>query len=157
MKRSSGSYQRLDLFIKVLRVLCPNLTDASWIDAWGGHRLSLRADAVPGSFLETRAMLAQLPEKKNRIRMPKTRSSGRIRAELEKPCLWDYRETRLQDAQTAVCVSRLSTVSAGCALQQPSRWLLTVERERRALSRSYNAVRRARGPPASIARLEHTA
>jgi hypothetical protein len=24
-----GSYQRLDLFIKVLRVLCPNLTDAS--------------------------------------------------------------------------------------------------------------------------------
>ena len=24
-----GSYQRLDLFIQVLRVLCPNLTDAS--------------------------------------------------------------------------------------------------------------------------------
>ena len=24
-----GSYQRLDLFIKVLRVLCPNLTDAT--------------------------------------------------------------------------------------------------------------------------------
>jgi hypothetical protein len=30
MKRSPGSSQRLDLFIKVLRVLCPNLTDASW-------------------------------------------------------------------------------------------------------------------------------
>ena len=30
MKRTlPGSYQRLDLFIKVLRVLCPNLTDAS--------------------------------------------------------------------------------------------------------------------------------
>jgi hypothetical protein len=29
MKRSPGSSQRLDLFIKVLRVLCPNLTDAS--------------------------------------------------------------------------------------------------------------------------------
>jgi hypothetical protein len=29
MKRSPGSYQRLDLFIKVVRVLCPNLTDAS--------------------------------------------------------------------------------------------------------------------------------
>jgi hypothetical protein len=26
---SPGSYQRLDLFIKVLRVLCPNLTDSS--------------------------------------------------------------------------------------------------------------------------------
>ena len=26
-----SSYQRLDLFIKVLRVLCPNLTDASLI------------------------------------------------------------------------------------------------------------------------------
>ena len=24
---SPGSYQRLDLFMKVLRVLCPNLTD----------------------------------------------------------------------------------------------------------------------------------
>ena len=28
---SSGSSQRLDLFIKVLRVLCPNLPDASFI------------------------------------------------------------------------------------------------------------------------------
>ena len=25
--RTPGSYQRLDLFMKVLRVLCPNLTD----------------------------------------------------------------------------------------------------------------------------------
>ena len=25
--QSTGSYQRLDLFLKVLRVLCPNLTD----------------------------------------------------------------------------------------------------------------------------------
>jgi hypothetical protein len=29
MKRSPGRYQELDLFIKVLRLLCPNLTDAS--------------------------------------------------------------------------------------------------------------------------------
>ena len=28
MKRSPGRYQELDLFIKVLRLLCPNLTDA---------------------------------------------------------------------------------------------------------------------------------
>ena len=28
-----GSNQRLDLFIKVLRVLCPNLTDASKVVA----------------------------------------------------------------------------------------------------------------------------
>jgi len=28
-----GSYQRLDLFIKVLRVLCPNLTDASKLNS----------------------------------------------------------------------------------------------------------------------------
>ena len=28
-KRAPGSYQRLDLFIKVLRVLCPNVTAAS--------------------------------------------------------------------------------------------------------------------------------
>ena len=27
--RSPGRYQELDLFIKVLRLLCPNLTDAS--------------------------------------------------------------------------------------------------------------------------------
>jgi len=26
-ERAPGSYQRLDLFMKVLRVLCPNLTD----------------------------------------------------------------------------------------------------------------------------------
>ena len=46
MKRSPGSYQRLDLFIKVVRVLCPNLTDASHsrpsnhIDCWSWERLS---------------------------------------------------------------------------------------------------------------------
>ena len=28
-RKPPGRYQRLDLFIKVLRVLCPNLTDAS--------------------------------------------------------------------------------------------------------------------------------
>ena len=28
-RRPTGSYQRLDLFLKVLRVLCPNLTDVS--------------------------------------------------------------------------------------------------------------------------------
>ena len=27
-EETTGSYQRLDLFIKVLRVFCPNLTDA---------------------------------------------------------------------------------------------------------------------------------
>jgi len=31
MKRSPGRYQELDLFIKVLRLLCPNLTDESLI------------------------------------------------------------------------------------------------------------------------------
>ena len=30
-KRAPGRYQRLDFFIKVLRVLCPNLPDASMI------------------------------------------------------------------------------------------------------------------------------
>ena len=29
MKDPPGRYQELDLFIKVLRLLCPNLTDAS--------------------------------------------------------------------------------------------------------------------------------
>ena len=29
VKLSPGRYQQLDLFIKVLRLLCPNLTDAS--------------------------------------------------------------------------------------------------------------------------------
>ena len=29
-KGAPGSYQRLDLFMKVLRVLCPNLTDDPW-------------------------------------------------------------------------------------------------------------------------------
>ena len=28
VKKAPGSYQRLDLFIKVLRVLCPNVTAA---------------------------------------------------------------------------------------------------------------------------------
>jgi len=34
MKRSPGRYQELDLFIKVLRLLCPNLTDASRGISW---------------------------------------------------------------------------------------------------------------------------
>ncbi len=47
-----GSYQRLDLFIKVLRVLCPNLTDASKRDGTVPHvgsskMNSLRADHGP--------------------------------------------------------------------------------------------------------------
>merc|ERR1712238_231741 len=35
-----SSYQRLDLFIKVLRVLCPNLTDASHEDITLGSDMS---------------------------------------------------------------------------------------------------------------------
>lgn len=51
-KKTPDSYQRLDLFIKVLRVLCPNLTDASFLSrphalerskkmAWKGKREKL--------------------------------------------------------------------------------------------------------------------
>ena len=40
-KHTTGSYQRLDLFIKVLRVLCPNLTDDSKI-----HLMGIEGDVV---------------------------------------------------------------------------------------------------------------
>ena len=42
--QSPGSYQRLDLFIQVLRVLCPNLTDASLKRFLTSLWLSVRLD-----------------------------------------------------------------------------------------------------------------
>jgi len=41
-KGAPGSYQRLDLFKKVLRVLCPNLTDDPFITTAAPERNAVR-------------------------------------------------------------------------------------------------------------------
>ena len=64
MKRSPGRYQELDLFIKVLRLLCPNLTDAStflgtnlpesWADLLKAEDLILLLSVIINPERETR-------------------------------------------------------------------------------------------------------
>ena len=56
MKGAPGSYQRLDLFIKVLRVLCPNVTAASRI-MMTAQTLAWRRKGAQGLFLVTAMFL----------------------------------------------------------------------------------------------------
>ena len=56
-KKSPGRYQQLDLFIKVLRLLCPNLTDASSRFLSLGWRLVVYLQPLPYQPLSLPASL----------------------------------------------------------------------------------------------------